>query len=189
MSAVVGLDPSLTAAGIAVIESPLSASTPNVPSCVSVGSGGSATDTDAETAIRIRRQAVRVIGTVGKLAPKVSLVVIEGLPRPNPNAPGRHSERCALYWEIVAELSIRKIPVAVCKPTTLKLFGTGDGKADKRAMVAAARELWPHARIHDDNQADALLLATAGAYRLRWYEPELPNHIEPRITWPKGLTK
>lgn len=187
---VVGLDPSLTAAGIAVITHPQHASTPNVPKAVSVGSGGSATDTDTDTAIRIRRQAVRVIGTIGQLAPKVSLVVVEGLPRPNPNAPGRHSERCGLYWAVVAELAARRIPVAVCVPTSLKSFATGSGRAEKRDMIAAARELWPHAPIgNDDNKADALLLATAGAYRLGWHEPELPHHIAPRITWPKGLTR
>ncbi len=187
---VVGLDLSLTAAGIAALTHPAAAGTPNVPRCVSVGASGSSDATDTETAIRIRRQAVTVINTVGKLAPKVKLVVIEALPRPNPNAPGRHSERCGLYWEVVAELAMRRIPVAVCSPTTLKSFATGSGRAEKRDMIAAARELWPHAPIgNDDNRADALLLATAGAYRLGWHEPELPHHIEPRITWPKGLTR
>lgn len=186
---VVGLDLSLTATGIAVLAHPVHAGTPNAPQTVSVGARGSHDATEAETAIRIRRQAVDVLATVGKLAPKVSLVVVEALPRPNPNAPGRHSERCGLYWTLFAELVARRIPVASCSPTALKSFATGSGKAEKSDMIAAARALWPHARIGDDNQADALHLATAGAYRLGWYEPELPHHIEPRITWPKGLTK
>lgn len=186
---VIGLDLSLTAAGIAALTHPASASTPNVPRCVSVGASGSSDATDDETAIRIRRQAVAVLGTIGKLAPKVALVVVEGVPPANPKAPGRHSERCGLYWALVGELAVRRIPVAVCAPTTLKSFATGSGRADKRDMIDAARSLWPHARVADDNQADALLLATAGAYRLGWHEPELPHHIEPRISWPKGLTR
>lgn len=186
---VVGLDPSLTAAGIAVLASPHTAGTPNRPQCVTVGTRGSYGDADTATALRIRRQTVAILTELGRIAPKVRLVVIEGLPRPNPNAPGRHSERCGLYWGIVGELAARRIPVAVCVPTTLKLFATGNGRADKHAMTRAARALWPTARVSNDNEADALLLASAGAQRLGWHDPELPHHIAPKITWPEGLTR
>lgn len=186
MTYVVGLDPSLTAAGIAAIPHPQHAGTPNVPRCVSVGAGGSIDATDSETALRIERQRDAILRS---MPAKVSLVVVEALPRPNPNAPGKHSERCGLYWALLAFLAARKIPIATVSPTTLKKFATGDGRAEKPAMLAAARELWPHAKVRDHNAADALLLASMGAHRLGWHEPELPCHVSPNVNWPKELTR
>lgn len=55
------------------------------------------------------------------------------------------------------------IPVAMVHPSTLKVYGTGNGNADKPRMLAAARgrfgEFTP---IDDDNQADAAFLMNMG---------------------------
>lgn len=184
MTTVVGLDPSLTAAGIAAIAHPRQSDTPNVPKLATIGVGGAASASDSVTGLRIWAQRDAILRSI---PPSPALIVVEALPRPNPNAPGKHSERCGLYWALVAYLARKGIPIAVCSPTTLKKFATGNGRAEKPAMLAAARELWPHASVRDHNASDALLLATAGAYRLGWYEPELPHHIDPNITWPKEI--
>lgn len=43
-------------------------------------------------------------------------------------------------------------------PTALKRFATGNGKAEKAAMVAAARRMFREVTVLDDNHADALML-------------------------------
>jgi crossover junction endodeoxyribonuclease RuvC len=55
------------------------------------------------------------------------------------------------------------VPVAMVPPSTLKVYATGSGAADKDAMLKAARGMWPDVDIEDDNSADALLLAAMGA--------------------------
>lgn len=41
---------------------------------------------------------------------------------------------------------------------TIKKFATGSGRASKEEMINAARELYPHLTIKDDNEADAVHL-------------------------------
>lgn len=180
MTTVVGLDPSLTAAGIAILSDPATADTPNVPKLLSVGAGGSNGDTLAQRSIRVGKQFERVMRS---MPPGVRLVVIEALPFTAPKHAGLFQERCALFHRIVEFLALRKIPVVAVSVTTLKLFATGNGRADKPEVMAAMGELWPHAKIRDDNQSDALALATIGAQKLGWHQPELPCHYAPKIDW------
>lgn len=63
----------------------------------------------------------------------------------------------ALAWA-----SAHGVPVVSVAPNTLKLWATGSGRADKAAMVEAARRLWPAWRGQDDNEADALCLLAWG---------------------------
>jgi Holliday junction resolvasome RuvABC endonuclease subunit len=73
----------------------------------------------------------------------------------------------AWAWGIVARTFWRAgVPLALIPPSTLKAYATGDSQADKKAMLAAAREAWPYVEIEDHNAADGLWLAAAGARRL-----------------------
>lgn len=183
---VVGLDLSLTATGIAVIGFPGlvgDRGTKTAISCVSVGARGSSDDTVADTAIRIRRLAVNIVETIADLAPNVTHVGVESVPPSARNAPGRHSERCGLYWTVVVELVGRGIPVSTCAPKSLKKFATGDGNAPKRLMLDTARALFPDTPIRDDNQADAAFLALAVAQRLGWIDETEPHHRNPAFVW------
>ncbi|MFC7447901.1 hypothetical protein [Rhodococcus daqingensis] len=91
----------------------------------------------------------------------------------------------ALVHRIVEYLAKRRIAVVDVGVTTVKLWATGYGHASKTAVLESMQALWPHAAIGDnDNKSDALALATIGAQRLGWYEPELPHHLEPRVSWP-----
>jgi Holliday junction resolvasome RuvABC endonuclease subunit len=57
------------------------------------------------------------------------------------------------------------IPIANVAPQTLKKYATGRGDADKRAMLAAARnECGAAIPIDDDNQADAFWLMVMGVH-------------------------
>jgi Holliday junction resolvasome RuvABC endonuclease subunit len=51
--------------------------------------------------------------------------------------------------------------------SALKVYATGYGRADKKQMVAAARERWPGQDIATDDQADALWLLNLHLARTR----------------------
>jgi len=58
--------------------------------------------------------------------------------------------------EICEEMG--QIPFLAVHSATLKLFSTGSGRAEKDAMMAAAKAKYPGIEPQDDNEADALLL-------------------------------
>ena len=185
MTTIVGLDPSLTAAGIAVLKHPRHADTPNRPRLVCVGARGSNDDALSTRSIRVADQAERILRA---MPATVCLVVIEALPLVPPKNTRLFQERAALVHRVVEFLARRRIPVVDVSVTTLKLWATGDGHASKTAVLEAMQALWPHAALGDnDNLSDALALASIGAQRLGWCEPELPHHIAPRVNWPVGV--
>lgn len=187
MTTVVGLDPSLTAAGIAVIKHPQHSDTPNAPRLVCVGASGQNGDSLPTRSIRVGDQAERILRS---MPASVRLVVVEALPPKPPLNTKLYQERAALVLRVVEFLARRRIPVVDVGVTTLKLWATGDGSADKAAVVDAMQTLWPHAAIGgNDNKSDALALATMGAQRLGWFDPELPHHFSPRVNWPAGVSR
>lgn len=190
MSTVVGIDPSLTAAGIAIVKHPRAGSSPNKPTTLTLGVGGALTDTIGERGMRVGAQARRIWKA---LPPSISLVVIEAMPLHPPPGASWYLERGALILQLAEALTRRRIPIALVGLKTLKLWATGSGKAEKLAVHEAMCELWPHADLWkangnpDDNRSDALALATMGAQHLGWYEPELPCHWNPNVNWPKEI--
>jgi len=52
-------------------------------------------------------------------------------------------------------------PILEVSPTSAKKFATGSGKAKKKQVMAACKDLWGF-DTKDDNQADALVLAQMG---------------------------
>lgn len=187
MSTVVGIDASLTAAGIAVVHHPDVAPTPNKPVVRTLGVDGGG-DTLGERGARVGAQARRIWKS---LPPAISLVVFERLPQVRPQASRMYIERGALILQLAEALARRRIPIVEVSPMTIKKWATGDGTAEKIAVHEAMSELWPHADLWkangkpDDNRSDALALATMGAQHLGWYEPELPCHWNPNVNWPK----
>jgi Holliday junction resolvasome RuvABC endonuclease subunit len=93
---------------------------------------------------------------------RCDLVVIEGLPM--------HMQGSASILDLAGlgglvrhELWRAGVPYVLINPTTLKLYATGNAKADKVAMVAAAyRAMPPAATITNDDVADAMWLLDAG---------------------------
>ncbi|ORM04570.1 crossover junction endodeoxyribonuclease RuvC [Prescottella equi] len=185
MTTVVGVDPSLTAAGIAVIKHPQHSGTPNVPKLVCVGASGQNGDSLPTRSIRVADQCERILRA---MPPSVRLVVIEALPFTPPKNAGMYQERSALVLRLVEFLARRRIPVVDVNVSTLKLWATGNGRAEKTEVLDAMQTLWPHARIgKNNNLSDALGLATMGAQELGWYPPELPHHFTPNVKWPAGV--
>lgn len=72
---------------------------------------------------------------------------------------------CELGGTLRAELAAARFHLAEVPPSTLKKYATGSGKADKQAMVAAARTLG--AEVANDDEADAFFLALWGIEH-RW---------------------
>jgi len=74
----------------------------------------------------------------------------------------RHSgtDAAHIYGGIIAIISeyceLREINYSGVPVGTIKKFATGRGNADKKMMVATAKEKWPEAAIGGDDQADAL---------------------------------
>lgn len=76
------------------------------------------------------------------------------------------TDAAQIYGGIVATVTRAceeaKVPYAGVPVATIKRTATGNGNADKTAMVAAASRRWPEVKIEDDNHADALWCGVAG---------------------------
>ncbi|NLP82611.1 crossover junction endodeoxyribonuclease RuvC [Microbacterium sp. CFH 90308] len=174
----VGLDPSLTCTGVAVIDTEGGALTRRI---VSPNLG---------TTLLARRERLRraIAGVLNSVPARVDVTLIEV---PNSTKQhGAHGERMALYWWLVDQMFARGPVVEVAPPSRAKL-STGNGRAKKGDVVASLRAAFPNAHIPDDNVADALGLAWAGA---RWAGIPTPAYLpgqeeaHARLAWPAGTT-
>lgn len=106
---------------------------------------------------RIKSTASQTLGHV----PAGALVVLEG---PSWGSRfGKPDERHAQRWIVRGGLLERGHNVVVVSPGTRAKYAAGDGKAEKRAVLAAMRARHPGLTIRDHNVADALALAAMGA--------------------------
>jgi Holliday junction resolvasome RuvABC endonuclease subunit len=145
---VVGLDPSLSAFGVAAVE------------------GGRVVNAASLTSGRETGHA-RVEGLIERVANWTRgavLVVIEG---PSYGSTGgKPHERAGLWWSITQELWRDGVGYAVVSPRTRAKYATGNGNAGKADVLAAASVRFDLGQITDDNVADALTLAAMGARQL-----------------------
>lgn len=92
------------------------------------------------------------------------LVVIEDL-FTGPKA-GHVIDRAGLWWRVVGVLLHQGIKVVHCTATQAKKFQTGNGAADKGAMVRAAGKMWPEwepsSNASTEDEADAIALVNVG---------------------------
>lgn len=181
---VVGIDPSLRSAGIAILKHPTIAETPNRPELLTLGEAGRKGDSHDQRTLRVKRQAVRLNRAVPD---GTALVVIEGLSYGSQH--GMSAERIGVYFLLQILLRDRKIPIAVCPPQTRAKFATGSGVASKTDVLDAMRHHWPTAQIRNDNESDALALATAGGMRMLWWPTEADHHEAAMgaIEWPEQV--
>lgn len=176
---VVGLDPSLTNTGIAVLRDgrPIKLTT--------TGHGTLNARDYQHRSDRIVTQAHDVMATINHT---IHLAVIEGPAYGACNASTHDGS--GLWWRFYSALRARGIPIAVVAPTTRAKWATGRGNADKKQVLAAVRATWApwKAYITGHDIADALTLAEIGARHL-----DEPLHFTPRrrhiealtsITWP-----
>lgn len=181
MSRVVGLDPSLSAFGVAVVEGG------RVLNAASLTSG-------RETG---HPRLEGLIERVSNWTRGALLVVIEGPSYGSGSQSQKgHHERAGLWWAITQELWRDGVAYVVVSPRTRAKYATGNGNAGKAAVVAAASTRYGLGPITDDNVADALTLAAMGARHLCWpidvVNPDDPADVKrltafAAVSWPAGL--
>ncbi len=72
---------------------------------------------------------------------------------------GKAWDRSELAGVVKERLELDAVQVFMVSPKTIKKYATGSGDADKKAMLAAARQLLPGFAGRNDNEADAAWLA------------------------------
>lgn len=169
----VGLDPSLECTGVAVLDG-----TDILTRRVTSPSIG--------TSLRARRERLRraIAGILAPIPPRVDVTLIEV---PNSTKQfGAHGQRMALYWWLVDQMFARG-PVIEVSPSSRAKLASGNGRAKKPEVTAFIRRTFPDVRVADDNVADALGLAWAGA---RWAGIPTPDYLPAqevafaRLDWP-----
>jgi Holliday junction resolvasome RuvABC endonuclease subunit len=157
---IVGLDLSLTAAGLAEY---------NLDhehfAVETYGTKGKRTDKYAQRGGRLQTMADHIIAwaTAGSSDPV--MVVVEGPALGSQN--GSFFDRAGLWWLVVSGLQARGIRVLVVPPKTRAKYATGNGNSGKDVVLAHVIEQYAdfmdNCSIRNDNEADALVLAAMGA--------------------------
>lgn len=160
---VVGLDLSLTGAGIAFIrdDEMVAAGEPRFE----VNTFGHELKKDAtlkHRGDRIRYVADQISGLIDGEMERPDLIAIEDMPY---GATGAGTiDRAALWWTVVNRLLRWDLPVVQVNVSTLKIYATGKGTGvgKDEVMLAVARR-YPDAPITNNNEADAFGLAAIAA--------------------------
>jgi Holliday junction resolvasome RuvABC endonuclease subunit len=158
VSAVVGLDLSLTSSGLARITWGLGTT---VMETAKKGEAGVTTLADPMDRCEVLHRLKTAI--VDWVHP-ADLVVVEAMV-PNP-ASTSTNERAGLWYLAISALVYRGARVVEVHPNTLKLYATGNGRADKAAMKAAMAEAFPEVLATSSDERDALWLAAVGVHLL-----------------------
>lgn len=169
MSVVLGVDPSLTVSGVALVEWHEGTDFPGPNWQTWRGRAAKAEVVTAETNRRRIRVMLREI--LAFVPRKLDLSVVEG-PAMGAKFTPLADERAGLRWMLIDQLMARG-PVAVVSPSSRQAL-TGVGKiprgttpaARKNAVMAAVQAMVPGAHVPDHNVADAVALAAAGAHQV-----------------------
>lgn len=192
---IVGIDPSLTATGVAVIDT----DDHLVIDTHTITSTGRA---DAPLHARLRR-IQDLAGAIcwhahhhdeevpddPRMDFRAELVVIEA-PSLGQTRQGGTLDRHGLWWSTLTRLDQEGIPCVAVTPATRAKYATGKGNAGKDEVLLAVAKRYPHADVTNNNEADALILAAIGA-RLTGHpiEDNLPKtHLDAltKFTLPDG---
>lgn len=203
MAVVVGIDPSLTSTGVAILRD-------GRPILLrSIGTGPDIKDWDHRVR-RITRQTwniVRLIETT--LAKRVGPDVLPDLAMIEApltfDTGGDAYDRYALFVELMRQLQHWKTPAVVVNNLTRCKWATGKGGKSskeitraqhKREVLEAVRKTWEPWRAHitNDDAGDALTCAEIGARYLDepLHFPPARRHIEAMhnsIDWPEGIRR
>ncbi|MBW9093145.1 hypothetical protein JNB62_05570 [Microbacterium jejuense] len=187
MTVVLGIDPSLTCTGVAMLTWHEGTDFPGPNwSTWRARSQALPKDFPAAEVVPATRRRIRIVlrETLALVPARVDLAVIEGPSRGSKG--GMSDERAAVRWFLVDQLLARG-PVVVLTPKQRALFGSDDGNADKAKVREAVRAQFPDVHVPDDNVADAVALAAAGAYRLGFPVEYTAHQIKAhaRVAWPQ----
>lgn len=187
---VVGIDPSLTSTGVAVLDN----GTPVRLNCF-----GRACPDGAKFPQRADRMTYTLSAVLQAVPRDAELIGIEGLSYASTDK-YIDTETIGLWWHFMTHLHARGVPIVVVPPQTLKVWALGKAPAGgtaqarkeaKQAMIDAAAQNFPDVHVSKSDHADALHLASLCAARLGH---QLPFPKERRhkynidaVSWPDGL--
>lgn len=148
---IVGIDPSLTSTGLAIIEA-------GHVQLLRVRSSGKADATWAQ-----RRKRLGDLGAqIGSHVAGADLLVIEG-PSYGQSVSASAHDRAGLWWAIASAF---EVPLGVVAPTGRAKYATGRGGAGKDEVLAAVIRRHLDLDVAGNDVADALTLAAMGARAL-----------------------
>lgn len=199
MSLVVGVDPSLTSAGVAILRDGQLVHTAS-PGFTDKGGGYSGKSWQLRNR-RVRYQT-RLIHEAAMSHGRPDLVVMEEHPY-SAEAFGSEFDRSFLWGKIYEAFDWPEIPIVVINNQTLKMWVTGKGatrdpslskyqrqKQNKQRMVDTIKPWWPDWKFADGDsridECEAVALAAIGAHHLGDPLPfeTKPRHRLNKITWP-----
>lgn len=174
---IIGIDPSLTATGIAIIEN------------------GEWIMLDVlANKLRGHERMDYILTNLADIfhtLQKGDIVVMEG---PSYNSQGQRSHELAgMWWLIRQEMwYFPDITVVIVPPTTRAKYASGRGNAGKAEVYEAIQAQFPDLTIKDHNVGDAIILASMAARRIGW---ELDDKLEDspemdaykKVEWPDGV--
>ncbi|MCV7226082.1 hypothetical protein [Mycolicibacterium komossense] len=191
----VGIDPSLTSSGVAVLVN---------GKLMHYGRYGREGHNGATYTSRSRRirKMIREVTEAALAGGTPDVFVIEEHPYAVGNQ-GNEFDRAAVWHGIYGNMDARNVPGVVVNNSTGKAWVTGAGNANKVAMIAVIDEWYagqivpPLAKLrktvdHPDDLADAIGYATMGAYKLGDPLPFEPKERHRTalslLPWPKIAT-
>lgn len=191
MSVVLGVDPSLTTSGAALVRWD--------PAAVALRGSwqtwrGTTAKPELVTVASNRRRIRMMLGQIlAPVPPVLTLSVVEG-----PAMGAKHTpladERAGLRWMLIDQLLARGPVVLVTPSSRQALTGVGviprgtTSTVRKRMVTDAVRLMVPDATVADHNVADAVALAAAGAHRMGLSMPYAAKQISAHsnVEWPVG---
>lgn len=151
MRTIVGIDPSLTSTGVAVL-------TPDGETYLHrIKSTGTREDTWSMRRERIAELTHRITVHV----PGGAMVVIEG-PAYGAQSGSVH-DRAGLWWFVFDRLAARGCDIVVATPQQRMKYATGKGRAHKDEVIAATVKRYPSVPISGNDLCDAFVFAAIGA--------------------------
>lgn len=160
---ILGVDPSLTCTGLAKLSITPDGINKQVARITT-------TPPKDELGVTIQTETVRqqrvsyIRRRIVAAAHDADLVVIEGLFYDRKTPQASLIDRSWLWGSIIDQLGARRIPWVVINPKKRAKFATDNGNDGKEKVAAGLDRLWRDASHGlDDNEIDALIMATMGA--------------------------
>jgi crossover junction endodeoxyribonuclease RuvC len=180
VSAVVGLDLSLTATGIA---------TPygGVTTVTSKGHAGASLPVRH---VRLRAVSTHVMRKItdGTSPADDTMIVVEA--PAFSRVTGHQHDRSGLWWLVVDDLMAWGHNVVEVTPTARAKYATGKGNAGKDEVLAAVIRRYPDVDVNNNNEADALVLRAMGCDWLGAPLAEVPKAHRAaldKVVWPEAV--
>ena len=161
MITVLGIDPSLTSTGLALLD--VSGDEHEWITSVVKSSPKSYTDDLQGMNQRMADICLAIDHFWG--VEEVDLVVVEGLSFGSHGSATRNL--AGLWWRVIDQVfSFEQGDVRVVAPATRAKYAAGNGRASKSDVLASVRDLHPTADVPGHDVADAVAMAALGARRL-----------------------